>query len=72
MHSAVDAGRNLQMQVADGRQLDEAVAHLEAAYRADPANTTTHKALGLAYTWAGHLDQAEALLRGVPVRLWKS
>jgi len=46
MHSAVDAGRNLQMQVADGRQLDEAVAHLEAAYRADPAYTTTQQGAG--------------------------
>jgi len=56
----------LGMLAMDSRRLDEAVAHLEAAYRTDPANTTTRKALGLAYTWAGRLDQAKQLLIGAP------
>jgi tetratricopeptide (TPR) repeat protein len=58
------AHQRLGMLAMDARQPDQAVAHLEAAYRADPANTTTHKALGLAYTWVGRLDQAQQLLVG--------
>jgi putative inorganic carbon (hco3(-)) transporter len=45
---------------------DDAVAHLEAALRNDPHNTTTHRALGLAYMWVGRLENAEPLLAAVP------
>jgi tetratricopeptide (TPR) repeat protein len=47
-------------------QFEAAVPQLEAAYAADPANRTTWKALGLAYVWAGRLDEGEPLLRQVP------
>jgi tetratricopeptide (TPR) repeat protein len=60
------AHQRLGMLAMDARQLDEAIAHLEAAQQAARSNTTTHKALGLAYTWAGQLHQAERLLADVP------
>jgi tetratricopeptide (TPR) repeat protein len=60
------ANQRLGVLAMDAQQLSDAVAYLEAAYQADPTNTTTHKALGLTYTWAGHLDQAERLLVDVP------
>jgi len=60
------AQQRLGMLALDVRQPDEAIAYLETAYRADSSNTTTHKALGLAYTWAGRLDEAKRLLTGVP------
>lgn len=68
---SLDAGnrtaqQRLGMLAMDARRHDEAVDHLEAAYLADPANTTTHKALGLAYTWVGRLDQAGQMLAEVP------
>lgn len=50
----------------DAQQVNEAITHLETAYETDPSNTTTRKALGLAYTWAGHLNRAETLLAGSP------
>ena len=45
---------------------DDAIVRLEAAFRIDPRNTTTHKALGLAYVWVGRLNEAEPLLVDVP------
>ena len=42
-----------------------AVEHLHMAWRVDPSNTTTHKALGLAYIWVGDLEKALPLLRDV-------
>ncbi|MFW6116422.1 MAG: tetratricopeptide repeat protein, partial [bacterium] len=60
------AHQRLGMLAMDARRFNEAVGHLEVAHQADPANTTTHKALGLAYTWVGHLDQAAQLLAEVP------
>jgi tetratricopeptide (TPR) repeat protein len=44
----------------------DAVAYLEVALRNGPHNTTTHKALGLAYVWVGQLEDAEPLLSAVP------
>jgi tetratricopeptide (TPR) repeat protein len=46
-------------------RFDESVEHLEAAWRADPGNTTTRKALGLAYVWVGDLESARPLLADV-------
>ena len=50
----------------DAGRHNEAVSYLEAALRIDPGNTTTHKALGLAYVWVGRLGEAEPLLAHVP------
>jgi Tfp pilus assembly protein PilF len=50
----------------DEDRFDDAVQHLEAAWRADPGNTTTHKALGLAYMWVGELEKAKPLLQNAP------
>ena len=50
----------------DAGRYEEAVAHLEAAWQIDPHNTTTHKALGLAYVWMNRLDEAKPLLTNVP------
>ncbi|MBE9507798.1 MAG: O-antigen ligase family protein, partial [Chloroflexi bacterium] len=44
----------------------EGVEHLEVAWQADPGNTTTRKALGLAYVWVGELERAKPLLQDVP------
>lgn len=60
------ARQRLGMLAMDARRLNEALAHLEVAHQADPTNTTTRKALGLAYTWAGQLHQAKRLLIDVP------
>jgi tetratricopeptide (TPR) repeat protein len=54
-----------QMRVGEGR-FHQAVEHLEMAWQADPDNTTTHKALGLAYVWVGELERAKPLLQDVP------
>jgi O-antigen ligase len=60
------AQQRLGMLSLDAQRFDEAITYLEATYRADPTNTTTHKALGLAYTWVGRLDEARQLLAKVP------
>jgi len=60
------ANQRLGVLAMEAQQMDNAVAYLEAAYQANPTNTTTHKALGLAYTWTGRLDQAERLLADAP------
>ncbi len=44
----------------------DAVDHLEMAQAYDPANPTTRKALGLAYTWSGFLVLAKDQLQAVP------
>jgi len=60
------ARQRLGLMRIEGNQFDEAVEHLEVAWQADPANTTTHKALGLAYVWVGELEKAQPLLHDVP------
>lgn len=52
--------------LSDERQFRDAVEHLQIAWQADPDNTTTHKALGLAYVWVGELERARPLLQNVP------
>lgn len=49
----------------DQQKFDEAAQHLETAYRADPTNRASTKALGYAYVWTGKLDQAVKLLRDI-------
>jgi tetratricopeptide (TPR) repeat protein len=57
------AHQRLGLLLMDARYYDSAVMHLEAAYRADPGNPATRKALGLAYVWVGRLDEARPLLQ---------
>jgi O-antigen ligase len=52
--------------LTEEERFQDAVEHLEAAQRADPNNTTTHKALGLAYVWVGELEKAQLLLQNAP------
>jgi Tfp pilus assembly protein PilF len=60
------AQQRLGRMLVDENRFHEAVEHLEVAWQADPDNTTTHKALGLAYVWVGELERAEPLLQSVP------
>jgi O-antigen ligase/Tfp pilus assembly protein PilF len=60
------AQQRLGMMLADENRFHEAIEHLEMAWQADPGNTTTHKALGLAYVWVGELERAKPLLQDVP------
>jgi len=60
------AQQRLGVMLMDEGQFHEAVKHLEVAWQADPDNTTTHKALGLAYVWVGELEKAKPLLQNVP------
>jgi len=60
------AQQRLGQMLADTAQFHDAVEHLEMAWQADPDNTTTHKALGLAYVWVGELEKAKPLLQNVP------
>jgi Tfp pilus assembly protein PilF len=60
------AQQRLGRMLVDENRFHEAVEHLEVAWQADPGNTTTHKALGLAYVWVGELERAKPLLQSVP------
>jgi tetratricopeptide (TPR) repeat protein len=60
------ARQRLGVMHMDEDRFRQAVEHLEMAWHADPDNTTTHKALGLAYVWVGELEQAQPLLKDVP------
>jgi len=60
------AQQRLGVILMDENRFDEAVEHLEIAWQADPNNTTTHKALGLAYVWVGELEKAKPLLENAP------
>jgi tetratricopeptide (TPR) repeat protein len=60
------AQQRLGLILVDEGRFHEAVEHLEMARQADPGNTTTHKALGLAYVWVGELERARPLLQTVP------
>ena len=52
--------------MVDEGRFDEAVEHLQRAWQASPENTTTRKALGLAYVWVGDLERARPLLQTIP------
>jgi O-antigen ligase len=60
------ANQRLGVMLMDAQQFAAAVPPLEAAWQANPDNTTTHKALGLAYVWVGELEKARPLLQNVP------
>jgi putative inorganic carbon (HCO3(-)) transporter len=60
------AQQRLGLILVDEARFHEAVEHLEMAWQADPGNTTTRKALGLAYVWVGELERAQPLLQDVP------
>lgn len=49
----------------DREEFADATRHLENAYRADPSNRATVKALGYTYVWTGKLDEAVRLLRAI-------
>lgn len=58
---------NLRMGIVelDRQEFDAAVRHLEAAYKSDPTNRASRKALGYAYIWTNRLQEAAKLLRGI-------
>lgn len=60
------ANARLGLILLDRFDFQVAVGHLEMAYRADKNNRAVIKALGLAYLWTGHFDQAEVLLKQIP------
>lgn len=60
------ARQRLGILALNNNEFATAVAQLEQAWQADPANTTTRKALGLAYVWTGTLEQAVPLLQDSP------
>jgi hypothetical protein len=60
------ARQRLGLMLVDETRFDEGVEHLEVAWQADSGNTTTRKALGLAYVWVGELGEAQPLLQDVP------
>jgi cytochrome c-type biogenesis protein CcmH/NrfG len=57
------ANRRLGLMALDRQNFETAVLYLEQAYRQEPDNQATLKALGLAYVWTGQLDRAEPLLQ---------
>jgi O-antigen ligase len=59
------ARQRLGLLLVEELQFEAGVEHLEVAWQADPGNTTTHKALGLAYVWVGDLENARPLLLDV-------
>jgi tetratricopeptide (TPR) repeat protein len=60
------ARQRLGLMMVDECRFDEAVDHLQMAWQANPENTTTRKALGLAYVWVGDLERARPLLQTIP------
>jgi tetratricopeptide (TPR) repeat protein len=48
------------------RDFPTALAHLEKAYGLDPSHRGIRKSLGYTYIWAGHPEQAAALLATIP------
>lgn len=57
------ANRRLGLLALNRQNFETAAVYLEQAYRQEPGNQATLKALGLAYVWLDRLDQAEPLLR---------
>ncbi len=62
------ANRRLGMMMLDAGDFAAAADFLQTAYRAEPHNQPTLKALGYAYLWTGQSDAAEILLRQVDFR----
>lgn len=60
------AHRRLALRAIDEGQFAEGDAHARAAYASDPDGLASRKIAGLAATWAGDRERAEALLVGVP------
>jgi O-antigen ligase len=48
------------------RDFPAALAHLRKAHELDPSHRGIRKSLGYAYVWAGHPEQAAALLANIP------
>ncbi len=59
------ANRRLGMMALDQQNFALAVSYLERAYRHEPHNQATLKALGYAYLWTGQLDAAQPLFEQV-------
>lgn len=59
------ANRRLGMIALSWDNFTKSNYFLEKAYKQEPNNQATLKALGLAYLWVGRLDEAEKLLRQV-------
>lgn len=57
------ANRRLGMLALNREVFEISITYLERAYRQEPGNQATLKALGYAYLWTGQLDQSEPLLR---------
>ena len=57
------AWQRLGLILVEDARFQDGVEHLEVAWQADPDNTTTRKALGLAYVWVGELEKAQPLLQ---------
>ncbi len=62
------ANRRLGMMALDAEKFELAVAYLQKAYRYEPHNQPTLKALGYAYLWTGHPVRAAELFRQVEFR----
>ena len=60
------AQQRLGLVLMEEARFQDAVGHLQVAWQADPKNSTTRKALGLAYVWVGELEKARPLLQDVP------
>ncbi len=58
-----NANRRLANLYVDTGAFDEAVPLLEKAYAAEPDYQATIKGLGLAYTWAGHTQEAACVFK---------
>ena len=58
--------RRLGLMATDANEFETAITHLERAYQGNPSHPASIKGLGLAYLWAGRLDEAELLLKDVP------
>ncbi len=59
------ANRRLGLMALDRANYETATVYLDQAYRQEPGNQATLKALGYAYLWTGQLDLAEPLLRQI-------
>lgn len=58
--------RRLGLMATDANEFKTAISHLERAYEGNPSHPANVKGLGLAYLWAGRLDEAQVLLQDVP------
>lgn len=50
----------------EANESETAITHLERAYEGNRSHPANVKGLGLAYLWAGRLDEAQVLLQEVP------